>query len=257
MNFIRQLLKASPLYNHVRHSRLYGWWLKWRNPSYLRALKEDEEFYRNLFCGRRLGLVFDVGANCGDKAHVFLQLADRVVCYEPDPRFVDELRVRFRNHPQVSVIQKGISDQTGLLNLTVFGGGSAYNTMSSKQRDLLGVTQGDRSQMQVEVTTLQEEMKTYGVPDFLKVDVEGHEEAVFLGMNVMPELISFEANLPGFAEESCRVARKLEAMNADVRFTVGGSGLVPDLTFPMDRSKLESLLTRKDVPPYLEIFARR
>ncbi len=99
-------------------------------------------------------------------------------------------------------------------------------------------------------------MARHGHRVYLKVDVEGHEREVFEGLSHPAALVSYEANLPEFAAETCESARRLVQIGQDVRFAVCGSGFQISGEFSMDDDALCALVMSQDAPPYLEIFAR-
>ena len=54
----------------------------------------------------------------------------------------------------------------------------------------------------IETTTLDHLISAHGIPYFIKIDVEGHENKVIKGLSTLPHFISFETNLPEFLEET-------------------------------------------------------
>jgi len=64
-------------------------------------------------------LVFDVGANIGNKAAQFLAKGARVICFEPQPACVERLRGRFGSDSRVAIVPKGLADQAGKLTLSI------------------------------------------------------------------------------------------------------------------------------------------
>jgi hypothetical protein len=103
ISFIGKIARLSGLYGALRYTWVYEVVQRLRDPAHARKLNEEEHFYRELLAGLKVDLIFDVGANVGDKAEVFSRIAGRVVCFEPDPRLAEHLRRRFRNRPQVVV----------------------------------------------------------------------------------------------------------------------------------------------------------
>jgi len=253
---IRRLLERWGCYPYVRHSVPYHWWLKVRNPSYLRALHDDEQFYRQLLGKDRVPLIFDVGANVGDKAHVFSRLAERVICFEPDPRLAHNLRIRFRHQPQVVIVQAAVSDHDGHLPMHTYDGGSAYNTLNSKQHDYAITFHQAHQLIEVPLITLKAAIDQYGMPDFLKVDVEGHEWEVFSGLTQLPPLLSFEANLPTFQNETLQIISHLTCLVPNLHFTSSDGGGAIDASFSQTATSLSQQIIAPDCPAYLEIFAR-
>jgi FkbM family methyltransferase len=253
---LRQFLVKRGWYAYLRHSALFRFLLKWRNPGYLQSLENDQAFYRQLLGQDRVPLIFDVGANVGDKAHVFAQLADRVICFEPDPRLARDLRIRFRHQPQMVIVQAAVSNREGTLPLHTYDDGSAYNTLNAKQHDHAISLHQTHQVIEVPVTTLTAAIHQYGLPDFLKVDVEGHELEVFSSLTQLPPMLSFEANLPAFQNETLHIIDHLERLAPNLRFGVfTGKGQM-HISFPFCSSTLKSLILSPDCPGFMEIFVR-
>ena len=51
-------------------------------------------------------------------------------------------------------------------------------------------------------TTLNMEIKKFGLPDYIKIDCEGSEKLILKNLNYKIKTISFEANLPSFLNET-------------------------------------------------------
>jgi FkbM family methyltransferase len=252
-----KLARMTGLYSYLRYTLIYEVVQRLRNPAHSKQLDIEEHFYRGLLSGLDIGLIFDVGANVGDKAEVFSRIAQRVVCFEPDPRLAEHLRRRFRNQPKVVVEQCGISNHEGWAELHAYDGGSAYNTFNERQHERVVGSHREHQLIRVPLVTLDKMMARYGRPVYLKVDVEGHEREVFEGLSQPVSFVSFEANLPEFASETCESARRLIQISGDaVRFAVYGPGFPVSEEFSMDVDGLCSHVMGQDAPPYLEIFAR-
>ena len=70
----------------------------------------------------------------------------------------------------------------------------------------------------VNTTTLNNLINSYGLPYFIKIDVEGHEEQVIKGLTHPIPIISFEANLPQFLEHSISIVKYLLNLDASSKF---------------------------------------
>jgi FkbM family methyltransferase len=214
--------------------------------------RQEEEFYRKLLVGLRRGdLIFDVGANRGAKTDIFLRLGARVVAVEPDDSCQAILRDRFcryrlRSSP-VTLVDRAVSDTIGVEELLIDGPGSAVNTMSRKWADhLKGNKEGFKYQhgglefsnsKSVPTTTLDDLVNRYGAPFFVKIDVEGHELSVLLGLRDAVPFLSFEVNLRMFRPEGIRCVQVLKALRADGGFNYTPdccSGLVLDKWLPAE-----------------------
>jgi FkbM family methyltransferase len=186
--------------------------------------QREEEFYRKLLVGlQRDDMIFDVGANVGTKTDLFLRLGARVVAVEPDDACQQLLRDRFLRYRlkscPVTLIDKAASDKVGIEKMWIDGPGSAVNTISRKWADHLKDGKDDfkyghfglefsRSKS-VETTTVERLVTQHGMPFFLKIDVEGHELSVLLGMRQPVPFLSFEVNLSTFRKEGIECVRVL------------------------------------------------
>lgn len=206
--------------------------------------RREEEFYRKLLRGLQPNdLIFDIGANAGEKTDVFLKLGARVVSVEPDAACRAILQDRFleyRLRPRpVTLVGKAVSDKIGTEQMWIDGPGSAVNTISRKWADELKENKQNfkhghcglefsRSE-QVETTTVEDLIKLHGVPYFIKIDVEGHELSVLRGLQRPVPFLSFEVNLCAFRREGIECVQALRRLKQDAHFNYTpdcSSGLV-------------------------------
>jgi hypothetical protein len=66
----------------------------------------------------------------------------------------------------------------------------------------------------VQTITLEDMMRDYGRPFYIKIDVEGYEAAVLRGLRSPVPYISFEVNLPEFKPEALECIELLENVAA-------------------------------------------
>ena len=200
------LMRATGVYQRFRYSEFYYKLLKIKNPTYLNDLENDFNFYKNTF-GKKLNLIFDVGANWGDKTYAFKKLSNQVVSVEPDQNCFRALNIRYGKNDKVALEHVALGDQEGTATFFVEEDGSAYNTLSEKQKEWLLENHQPQQlkEVEVKVTTLDHLIKKHGSPDYIKIDVEGFELPVLKGLSKVPPIISFEANLPHFQEETLTI----------------------------------------------------
>ena len=214
VKMLKLLLQRLGVYNTIRYSEFYFKVLKYKNPNYIKALNEDHEFYRKAL-GNSISLVFDVGSNNGDKTWAFRQMAKKVVSIEPDETCFKALCARYRRDKGVYLENVALGEQEGVGTFFLEEYGSAYNTLNEKHRDWLVSTHKQIiREVLVKVSTLDNMIIKYGIPDFLKIDVEGGELSVFNGLSYTVPVICFEANLPHFRAESLRIIERLRVNNA-------------------------------------------
>lgn len=186
-------------------------------------------FYRKLLVGfPRGGLVYDVGANAGEKTDVFLRLGARVLAVEPDElnqRIIREKFLEYRLRPKpVIIVGKAVSDSEGIETMWIDSPGSVLNTLSSKwvtalqaEDHRVGVTTDPlefRGRRDIEATTLERLFRIHGRPFFLKIDVEGYEYNVLRSLRQPVPYLSFEVNLPEFLVEGKQCVNLLSGLHA-------------------------------------------
>ncbi|WP_449255948.1 FkbM family methyltransferase [Bosea sp. (in: a-proteobacteria)] len=148
-------------------------------------------------------LVFDIGAHLGDRISAFRRLGARVIALEPDPGPARAIRLIHRRDPLVTLIQAACGDHEGSIALRISRTDPATSTVSAA---FLGAGAGMREQPErqerqeqlwgheitVPCTTLDKLIARHGLPDLLKIDVEGFEAHVLAGLTRAVPAISFE-----------------------------------------------------------------
>lgn len=149
-------------------------------------------------------LCFDIGAHLGELTEVFLTLGARVVSVEPNPDLVLAVQGRHgcRN---LSVVQAAVDASCSHSELHVCNSDLA-STLSKEFMDRLNASEDQYCQglrwdkvIKVNTVTLDSLISSYGVPQFLKVDVEGGEPQVFEGLSQAVPSLSFEFTREHFA----------------------------------------------------------
>lgn len=154
-----------------------------------------------MICNKRIGCldfirqgdyIFDVGAHIGDKTVNFIKRGAKVVCIEPQPNCVQFLRMRFKDNPRVTIIEKGLAPQPGKMHLFISTNANFLSTFSEEwQKGRFAAYTWDRTLL-VEVATLDEIIKQYRLPKYCKIDVEGFEYQVLQGLHQQIPYVSFE-----------------------------------------------------------------
>jgi FkbM family methyltransferase len=158
------------------------------NPNGRRSIVEDTEVYRKFL--KPDSLCFDVGANIGAKSLAMLNAGCRVVAFEPQPDCALEVKARLKRFgSRIQICPKALGREPGTL---VLHSDEIHDNYASFHDDWEGDLKID---IPVEVTTLDDAIKTFGQPDYCKIDVEGWEFEVLSGLTHSIPLVSFEYHL--------------------------------------------------------------
>lgn len=205
-------------------------------------------------------LVFDVGANLGQKTEIFASLGARVVSVEPERRCSDYIRSRFAGSSQVTVVTAAVSDAPGRLSLFVNPQTPEISTLdrewltSGPDKDKAGQIE----EQSVEVVTLMQLIERFGTPDYIKIDVEGFETHVLKGLSVAVPHVSFEFHADNIADltERCALVDALGAY--DFNFTLANTYTLAQEQWAPSAQLLKAIRTlARQRPQWGDVFARR
>ena len=171
-------------------------------------------------------LCFDVGANVGNRIQPLLDIGAKVVAVEPQKPCYEFLNWKFGN--KISVVTKGISDREGVQDFYI----SDSSVISSFSQEWINsVKEGRMSQYKwekverIEMTTLDNLIKQFGKPAFIKVDVEGYELNVLKGLNSPVKMLSFEYTVPEQTDVAVDCIKRIEEIDKNIvcNFSIGES----------------------------------
>jgi FkbM family methyltransferase len=142
-------------------------------------------------------LVFDVGAHVGDRIASFRRLGARVIAVEPQPALARTLKLLYGRDSAVTLERLAIGSRLGRLELKLNLNNPTVSTTSDSfiaaSANAAG-WQGEKwtKRIEVEAITLDALIVRHGMPDFIKLDVEGSEAEALSGLSRPPRALSFE-----------------------------------------------------------------
>jgi FkbM family methyltransferase len=170
-------------------------------------------------------IVFDVGANIGNRVDALRGCGAKVICVEPQPDCVQYLRSVYSGDNGVIILQCAAGDKTCQLPLRRARPLDPVASMSDEF-----ILQTDRSgrfrkrpyvdTLEVEVIELEVLIKRFGKPSFIKIDVEGFEERVLGGIatHVCALSVEWTPEMPEHAEKCMKRCEALGLTNFHISF---------------------------------------
>jgi len=189
MNFIKNTtpyIKLRSLYKNEREKKYF-------------TLRK--KFYGSFL--QKNDLVFDVGANIGNRVEAFLSIGAKVVAIEPQKDCRRILNIKFGN--KITIVPEGLGDKEEIKTLYI----ADSNTISSFSKEWIDDVKKDRfadenwnKTEKIKLTTLEKLISKYGKPKFIKIDVEGFELMVLKGLKQPIDYISIEYTVPEQIEQA-------------------------------------------------------
>lgn len=152
-------------------------------------------FYGQFLAPGALG--FDVGAHVGDRVRTWRHLGARVIAVEPQPACLAVLRRLYGADPSVTLLPSALGAAPGTATLHISEGTPSLSSLSPEwirevQRDPRFAAHTWGGRLEVKVETADQLISRFGLPAFLKVDVEGFELDVLRGLSAPVPALSFE-----------------------------------------------------------------
>jgi FkbM family methyltransferase len=173
-----------------------------------------------------MNLIFDIGANQGNFTYELLKTYPTLhaVAIEANPHLIDTLRHQLGNNTNITVLNKVVTATPG--EEMPFYVCVTVDTISTVDLDWINNSRFSTEHryaepINISTTSLDQLINEYGLPDLIKVDVEGHELAVMKGLTQKVRTICFEWAEEKY-EELNQTAKHLQSLGYDkFAFTIG------------------------------------
>jgi FkbM family methyltransferase len=221
------------LRNILRGLGLYAFALDMENKLITLFKKSERKEFYNQFI-KSGDLVFDVGANKGNRTVIFLELGAKVVAVEPQKECYEHLTKRFGD--KIDLIKLGLGEKESTATMYVSGS----TLISSFSKDHVDMMQEDRFKgaawgktIEIKMTTMDVLIDKYGTPAFCKIDVEGYEYDVLKGLSKPLKALSLEYIVPENTQVLVDCLKHLSNLGAiECNFSYGES-----MKFDLDKWK--------------------
>jgi FkbM family methyltransferase len=205
-------------------------------------------------------LVFDIGANVGTMTNVFVAACARVVAIDANPDCVRHVELT-TSRSEVEIVHAAVGAENGHAVLKVSDRKDKMSSLSDEWREAVSKENHQyvgmwNREVSVPMITLDTLIERFGLPFYIKIDVEGYEDQVIDGLSQCPQLLSFEFNTV-FLAPARRALESCVFDKATFNYT-----LVDPVKFELDvwvtRDDLESrILDAKFGPGLGDIFVRK
>lgn len=139
-------------------------------------------------------VIFDIGMHNGNDTAYYLAKGFRVVAVEANPMLARSAAARFADavsSQQLAILNVGISRFRGTATFYVNRHRSEWSSFHPEI-----ASRGDPvDEVIVQTVTSSDLFRTYGVPHYVKIDIEGHDQMVvseIAGLALKPSYVSFE-----------------------------------------------------------------
>jgi FkbM family methyltransferase len=207
----------------------------------IKQMAKRKRFYSHFI--KENDLCFDVGANLGNRVAPLLDIGAKVVAVEPQEYCNRYLLYKFQK--RIQIVTKGLGETEDVKDFHI----SKYDALSSFSDDWINSVKNGRFKgnnwdmiIKMEMTTLDKLIAEFGLPAFIKIDVEGYELPVLKGLSRPVKMISFEFTIPEQTNTAIDCINHIEKTddNIECNYSIGESMVFAMNTWitPIEMKKL-------------------
>ncbi len=229
--------------------------------DFLKWDEEDErrlQFYKQFI--KAEDVVFDVGANLGNRTKIFLKLNAKVIAFEPQEKCIQFLEKMCHGNDNFILEKKALGGTEGETEMLI---SNAHMISSLSPQWIDAVKKSGRfseyqwkNKQHVEITTLDKAIEKNGQPVFIKIDVEGFESEVLSGLSIAVPCLSIEFT-PEYMQNTYQCIDYLETL-ATYEFQYS---LEESMTFALSQwvssEDIKEKLSKLDKKWFGDVYCRR
>jgi FkbM family methyltransferase len=151
----------------------------------------------------RSDLIFDVGLHKGEDSAYYLRKGFRVVAIEANPNLIEENHERFFEQVKsgkINILHGAIAREAGTVRFFV-DALSVWGTIDPRWADRNKTLRSSNQMIEVPTLDIRSVFQSFGIPHYLKLDIEGREDVVLdamLDLPAQPTFVSMESEKVSF-----------------------------------------------------------
>ena len=159
-------------------------------------------------------LCFDLGAHLGNRTNAWYALGAKIIAIEPQSSCMNYMKKRFKGKDNIILLECAVGEKAGTAKMHLSAMTPTISTLSDEgwrktiNEDTSFEVKWEKV-MEVRVTTLDNLIAEYGIPDFCKIDVENFELPVLLGLSQPIPALSVEF-YPATIQDAIKCIERLE-----------------------------------------------